>query len=113
MAKIETTKVNPPELAEVHRVFSFKAPGALSVSLVSDFTHWQEKPISLRKHYDGIWRASVSLPPGTYHYRFVVDGEWRDDPPCTLRLPNPLQARASQTRGALGERAAMIRIPIA
>lgn len=89
MAKIETTEANTPELPEVHRVFSFKAPGALSVSLVSDFTHWQQKPISLRKHYDGIWRASVLLPPGTYHYRFVVDGEWRDDPPCTLRLPNP------------------------
>jgi hypothetical protein len=26
---------------------------------------------------------------GTYHYRFRVDGEWRDDPACTLRVGNP------------------------
>ena len=73
----------------VHRVFSFDAPGALRVALVGDFTHWQQNPINLRKHYDGIWRASASLPPGTYHYRFLVDGKWRDDPECTLRVPNP------------------------
>jgi hypothetical protein len=30
----------------------------------------------------------VPLPPGTYHYRFLVDGEWRDDPVCPLHVPN-------------------------
>jgi hypothetical protein len=29
------------------------------------------------------------LPPGAHHYRFLVDGEWRDDPECALRTPNP------------------------
>jgi hypothetical protein len=38
---------------------------------------------------DGVWRATVKLEPGTHHYRFLVDGEWRDDPECTLRAPNP------------------------
>jgi hypothetical protein len=37
----------------------------------------------------GLWKVQVSLAPGTYHYRFLVDGEWRDDPECTLRVPNP------------------------
>lgn len=32
---------------------------------------------------------TVGLSPGTYRYRFLVDGEWRDDPECTLRVPNP------------------------
>jgi len=26
--------------------------------------------------------------PGRYEYRFVVDGQWRDDPACTERVPN-------------------------
>lgn len=69
--------------------FSFRAPEAISVQLVGDFTHWQEKPISLKKDAGGIWRASVALPPGTHHYRFLVDGEWRDDPECALRVANP------------------------
>src|SRR5688500_1495672 len=69
--------------------FSFRAPGALSVQLVGDFTHWQKQPLHLKKENDGIWRTSVRLEPGTYHYRFVVDGQWHDDPECTLRVPNP------------------------
>jgi 1,4-alpha-glucan branching enzyme len=69
--------------------FSFRAPEAVSVQLVGDFTHWQEKPISLKKEDGGVWRASVPLTPGEHHYRFLVDGEWRDDPECRMRVPNP------------------------
>jgi len=73
-----------------HRqTFSITAPTALSVHLVGDFTHWQEKPMALKKGRDGVWKVTVPLSPGTYHYRFLVDGQWRDDPECTLRVPNP------------------------
>ncbi len=71
------------------QTFSFRAPDAVSVQLVGDFTQWQERPISLQKGADGVWRASAILEPGTHHYRFLVDGEWRDDPECTLRVANP------------------------
>jgi 1,4-alpha-glucan branching enzyme len=70
------------------QTFRFTAPGAMSVLLVGDFTHWQQKGIPMRKGRDGVWMASVELPPGKHHYRFIVDGEWRDDPECTLRVPN-------------------------
>jgi 1,4-alpha-glucan branching enzyme len=43
----------------------------------------------MKKTEGGLWTAVVELAPGTYHYRFMVDGEWRDDPECTLRMPNP------------------------
>ena len=69
--------------------FAFSAPDAMSVQLVGDFTQWQERPISMQKAADGIWRTTVELPPGTHHYRFLVDGQWRDDPDCILRAPNP------------------------
>ena len=68
--------------------FFYSAPEANSVQLVGDFTHWQSKPINLVKQAHGVWKASVSLPAGTYHYRFLVDGQWCDDPQCTLRMPN-------------------------
>ena len=71
------------------QTFSFAAPTAMSVQLVGDFTHWQQQPISLRKGGDGIWRATVELPPGDHHYRFLVDGQWHDDPECALQVPNP------------------------
>ncbi len=75
--------------SRVKQIFSFKAPGATSVMLAGDFTDWQRKPISLQKQPSGIWTTTVSLSPGTYHYRFLVDGRWQDDPECNLRVPNP------------------------
>jgi 1,4-alpha-glucan branching enzyme len=71
------------------QTFRFDAPGATTVQLVGDFTHWQKQPIPLQKDDDGVWAASVELPPGKYSYRFLVDSEWRDDPECTLRVANP------------------------
>jgi len=71
------------------QTFSFSAPGALSVQLAGDFTCWQERPINMQKGMDGVWRITVGLEPGTHHYRFLVDGQWSDDPECTLRAPNP------------------------
>lgn len=70
------------------RTFTFRAPAAASVMLVGDFTHWQQQPIALKSQGGGLWRAEVSLPPGPHHYRFLVDGEWRDDPECFVRVPN-------------------------
>ena len=59
------------------------------MQLVGDFTHWQENPINLKRQRGGTWQVTLPLPPGTYHYRFLVDGQWRDDPECTVRVTNP------------------------
>lgn len=71
------------------QTFSITAPTAQSVQLVGDFTHWKDRPVNLHKESGGTWRATVELEPGEHHYRFLVDGQWRDDPECTLRVPNP------------------------
>jgi 1,4-alpha-glucan branching enzyme len=71
------------------QTFRFSSPGAMSVLLVGDFTHWQQRGIPMHKGKDGIWVATVELPPGKHTYRFIVDGDWRDDPECTLRVANP------------------------
>ena len=86
MAKKTKTKSGASGLAQT---FSLRAPEATSVQLVGDFTQWQEHPVNLQKGADGVWRTAVNLPPGAHHYRFLVDGEWRDDPDCTLRTANP------------------------
>jgi len=75
--------------------FSFAAPTAMSVQLVGDFTHWQQKPISMHKGAAGIWHTKVELSPGEHHYRFLVDGQWRDDPECALHVPNPFGGQDS------------------
>ncbi len=71
------------------QTFSFTAPTARSVQLVGDFTGWKSHPIPLHKGREGTWRATVALDPGQHRYRFLVDGEWRDDPDCQIRVANP------------------------
>jgi 1,4-alpha-glucan branching enzyme len=70
------------------QTFRYNEPTATSVLLVGDFTHWQANGIPMQKDKDGIWTASVTLAPGKHNYRFIVDGEWCDDPECTVRVPN-------------------------
>jgi 1,4-alpha-glucan branching enzyme len=69
--------------------FRLAAPNAKSVLLVGDFTDWEWGPKAMEKGNDGIWTTTVELLPGTHTYRFIVDGDWRDDPECATRAPNP------------------------
>ena len=73
-------------------VFSFKAPEAQTVQLAGDFTGWEHSPLSLTKSKNGLWKMTVALAAGSYQYRFLVDGQWRDDPACATRVPNPFGA---------------------
>ena len=73
--------------------FSIATPDAQEVQFVGDFTNWQERPIHLRKEPNGVWRTAVRLEPGTHYYRFLVDGQWRDDPECPVKVPNPFGGR--------------------
>jgi 1,4-alpha-glucan branching enzyme len=70
--------------------FHFVAPeSARKVVLVGDFTQWQQNGIPMHRDDNGVWTASVALSPGTHRYRFIVDGQWWDDPACKSRAPNP------------------------
>ena len=71
------------------QTFSIAVPTAQIVELVGDFTDWQKHPINLYKEDDGVWRTTVNLEPGEHHYRFLVDGEWRDDPAAKQTVLNP------------------------
>jgi 1,4-alpha-glucan branching enzyme len=71
------------------QTFQLNAPEATKVLLAGDFTDWQKRAIPLKKGNDGVWIVTVQLAPGTHNYLFMVDGEWREDPECPTRVPNP------------------------
>ena len=71
------------------QTFSLDAPEASQVQLVGDFTRWTENPINMEKDLAGIWQATVNLEQGHHSYRFIADGQWCDDPECSLRESNP------------------------
>jgi 1,4-alpha-glucan branching enzyme len=77
------------------QTFSIPAPNAMSVLLVGEFTQWQEKPIKLTKGPDGVWSVKLELAPGAHRYRFIVDGQWCEDPACGLHAPNPYGSQDS------------------
>lgn len=72
-----------PELGEHEGIAQFvgRFPEAQSVHVVGTFNDWRPGSIALEdQDHDGVWRATVVLPAGTYEYMFVVDGErWVPD----------------------------------
>ena len=45
--------------------------------VAGDFTGWE--PLAMRKR-SGVFGVTVSVPPGQYQYKFIVDGRWVTDP---------------------------------
>jgi len=68
--------------------FEFPAPEAQKVYLAGDFNYWDSSSNPMKKDKKGIWKISLSLKPGRYEYRFLVDGNWENDPSCCDCVPN-------------------------
>ena len=68
--------------------FEFMAPDARKVYLAGDFNHWDTSANPMKKDKKGVWKAAVSLKPGKYEYRFLVDGNWANDPSCAGCVSN-------------------------
>lgn len=54
-------------------------PYARSVQLVGSFNNWNTLSHPMFRE-NGQWVSRVDLEPGTYEYKFVVDGVWLADP---------------------------------
>ena len=70
----------------------FKLAGvaeAEKVFLCGTFNEWDTSSAPLKRGRNGEWKTSVLLHPGRYEYRFLVDGEWVDDPDAET-VANPL-----------------------
>lgn len=67
--------------------FSFIQDGARKVQVAGDFNNWD--PQSLRKQKDGTFTLNLELAPGTYEYKFIIDGTWTVDPDNSAWALNP------------------------
>lgn len=68
--------------------FKISAPQANWVGIAGDFNGWKPDTLTAKKDKAGTWKASFSVSPGTYEYKFVVDGSWIVDPACSRRSVN-------------------------
>ena len=70
-------------------VFTVHAEKGKKVCLAGDFNGWDPSAKKMAfKARAGIYTASVKLAPGTYQYKFVVDGVWCADPENVNTVPN-------------------------
>ena len=59
---------------------SLFAPQAGDVRLTGSFINWDPEGIKMTRDDDGTWRTTYSYKPGTYLYKFIVDGKAIPDP---------------------------------
>jgi 1,4-alpha-glucan branching enzyme len=68
--------------------FAYEAPEAESVTLCGTFNDWDPSATPMKKDKKGVWKSLLSLTPGAYEYRLVVDGVWANDPSAEGFVPN-------------------------
>lgn len=68
--------------------FRLYAPQAKMVNLAGNFNKWDTQALCAKKDSKGNWKVKLSLKPGRYEYKFLVDGSWINDPKCTACVPN-------------------------
>ncbi len=64
---------------EDEAVFTVVAPGAQRVFLVGDFNNWNPTLERMDRIGD-TFEVRLFMLPGSYHYKYVVDGTWMADP---------------------------------
>lgn len=62
-------------------------PNAKEVYLVGDFNGWDPQADRMVKR-KGAFHKLLELEPGEYQYKFLVDGDWHEDPSAVVQVPN-------------------------
>ena len=63
-----------------HARLQLTHPNAKEVCIAGSFNDWHPSVTPMIGLGDGRWAKELTLKPGRYEYRFVVDGEWMADP---------------------------------
>ncbi len=72
MARAQSKDQTPREARRLV-TFTYDDPSANAVSVVGSFNGWSPDTHRLQKTADGRWEVTLSLAPGRYSYRFLID----------------------------------------
>ncbi len=79
--------------------FSCHAQDAKAVFLAGSFNGWNPQSTPMTNKSSGEWTVDLELAPGVYEYRYVVDGQWCNEPECASHEscpncgPNPFGSK--------------------
>src|SRR5467141_4161428 len=68
----DETEPWPPAATSKEVVFTIEAHHAAQVQVMGDFNDWNLEGSEMEP-VDGTWKKVVTLPPGRYRYRYIVD----------------------------------------
>ncbi|MFC1585255.1 isoamylase early set domain-containing protein [Fibrobacterota bacterium] len=74
--------------------FKVNTENGKKVCLAGSFNSWDQEKNRL-KYRDGLYTSSLLLSPGRHEYKYVVDGEWLEDPESPESVPNAFGTRNS------------------
>jgi len=77
-----------PQMTGKGILFTLAAPEAHRVQLAGDFNSWVPDGNEM-EFSNGVWQKILTLTPGRYRYRYVVDGHWQSDPMNARTEPSP------------------------
>ena len=86
--KSKTNRRGSGELAAQKIKIQFHDEQAHEVCIAGTFNDWRPATAPMINTAPGEWVKELTLPPGRYEYRFVVDGQWRTDPAASECVPN-------------------------
>ena len=82
-------KKTSEKAAERRVTFTVRAEAGKAVYLAGCFNQWNPTGKKMTdKKKDGVYSTTIKLAPGTYEYKFVVDGVWCADPENTDCVKN-------------------------
>lgn len=67
----------------------FTHPVAAAVAIAGTFNDWRPEATPMVAMGQGHWLKELLLPPGSYEYLIVADGQWFADPLAQTTVPNP------------------------
>jgi hypothetical protein len=88
---VSAEKEQGPSVADDPREVTFRVscPDASEVSLIGEFNNWSPEATPMKLSGGGMWSVTVTLPPGTYSYKFLVDRKRKiTDPSATGSEPD-------------------------
>ncbi len=68
--------------------FVLDAPEAKAIFLAGTFNDWSVEKHPMKKSHEQRWEKTLTLAPGSYEYKFFVDGRWTEDPQNERRCTN-------------------------
>ena len=99
LAAPEAISLPPDDPRPREVVVRFRDCDATDVRIAGDFNGWvPDKGVRSLIESEGearVWTKILQLPPGTYEYRYVVDGQWREDPDNPQSVTSPSGGRSS------------------